>query len=658
MLYGPVPPKKLPQQDSTKVLKMADRWYRASKAHARWAEIAKQCVDFTEGRQWTEEALAKMASENRVALKLNMIAPLIRLVLGYHRNNRIDLNFLPGYDGPGTEIIGEVLTHIDKQISELNQTSFVDTEVFMDGIIASRGYYDTRLDFTDNDLGEVKEVAKDPFSIFLDPDGDKYDLSNCGYIFESRMVSIDEIEHNYGKQAARLIEPFTLGQMPISPLDNNMINQEDSPRRTFGETEDADFEYWNRLNSQLGDWIDPQRRSVRMLDCQHMVSEVRNVFIDLETGDRSLVPHDWKRDKIEKVLYHAETLSNPVIVEKRLVRRPHWTTMVGDVILLDRPSPYNTYTYTGYFPYFRRGATRGMVEDLIDPQREKNKRRSAGTEIVSRNANGGWLFRDSTFTPEQEQNLQRYGSTPGVRIKYKHDAKEKPEQIQSNTGHLDHKRLEVDAMEDLNRISGINEAALGELDRVQSGRALEARQRQAVIGLQMYMDNFSRTKELVGRKRLAIVQGHYTEERMFRIMGEDGKLAETLINQKQVDPVTGAITRIHDVTLGKYNIVVDERPLSASYANAQFEEALLVMEKMGPVGQMLLQIRPDLLVDMSTLPRKEEWSDAIKQAIGLIEQQRQQDALTGAPVSPAEQPQNAPSIVQGVEADGVRTVGA
>ena len=652
MLYGPVPPDRLPSQNSEKVLKLADRWFRASTAHAKWAEVAKMCVDFTEGRQWTEEALAKMAAEKRVALTLNMIAPLVRLVLGYHRNNRIDLNFLPGHDGTGTEDIGEVLTRIDKQISELNQTSFVDTEVFMDGIMGGRGWFDTRLDFTNNDLGEVKETAKDPFSIVPDPDGDQYDLKNCGYIFETRMVSIDEIEHTYGKRAATLVEPITLGQTPLSPLDNHVVNAEVSPRRTFGEREDGDFEYWDRLNSSLGDWIDPQRRSVRLLDCQHMVSEVRNVFIDLETGDKSIVPPDWGQDRIEKVLYHAEQLRNPVTVERRLVKRPQWTTIIGDLIVYDRPSPYDTYTYSGYFPYFRRGATRGMVEDLLDPQREKNKRRTAGTEVVSRNANGGWKFKEGTFTAAQKQNLKKYGSTPGVHVEYSRDAEDAPELIGSNTSNLDHKRLEVDANEDLKHISGINEAALGELDRVQSGRALEARQRQAVIGQQMYMDNFSRTKELVGRKRLAIVQQHYTEERMFRIMGEDSQLVETLVNQKQVDPTTGAITRVNYVTLGKYQIVVDERPLSASYANAQFEEAMLILEKMGPVGAMLLQVRPDLLVDMSTLPRKDEWTAAIQEALGMMPQQDQ----FGAPIVPGTQPQNAPSLVEGVGADGVRAV--
>ena len=38
MKFGPVPPKKLPQQDPSKVLLLAEKWQRAAYAQQRWAE--------------------------------------------------------------------------------------------------------------------------------------------------------------------------------------------------------------------------------------------------------------------------------------------------------------------------------------------------------------------------------------------------------------------------------------------------------------------------------------------------------------------------------------------------------------------------------------------------------------------------------------------
>jgi hypothetical protein len=217
-----------------------------------------------------------------------------------------------------------------------------------------------------------------------------------------------------------------------------------------------------------------------------------------------------------------------------------------------------------------------------------------------------------------------------------------------------HERLEQKSEEDMRRISGINEAALGEMDKVQSGRALEARQRQAVISIQMYMDNFTRSKKLLGSKRLEIIQNHYTEERLYRVIGEDSKMSMLMLNQTQTDPATGIKRIVNDVTIGKYVATVDETPLSATFANAQFEEMLTLLEKMGPAIGPFMPLFADLMVDMSTLPRKQEWIERLQQ----IQQQGQPapggPPQPGAPAGPM--PGNAPALTQGVTPGGVQQV--
>jgi hypothetical protein len=41
--------------------------------------------------------------QKRPAFKFNMIAPLVRLVLGYQRANKTDITFLPGQDARASE---------------------------------------------------------------------------------------------------------------------------------------------------------------------------------------------------------------------------------------------------------------------------------------------------------------------------------------------------------------------------------------------------------------------------------------------------------------------------------------------------------------------------------------------------------------------------
>lgn len=50
----------LPTYHAEKILLCADRVQRAQWAMREWAELAKTCVDFFEGRQWSAEDVAKL----------------------------------------------------------------------------------------------------------------------------------------------------------------------------------------------------------------------------------------------------------------------------------------------------------------------------------------------------------------------------------------------------------------------------------------------------------------------------------------------------------------------------------------------------------------------------------------------------------------------
>jgi len=622
MLYGALPRRPLPQQDTEKVVLLAHRWERAAHALKLWAEGAdgrsgaKRCYDFFEGRQWTPEQIATLEGQGRLALKWNKLGRLVRLVLGYHQNNKTQAKFLPAADAVSTQEVADVLNLLSKQIDKDNLLDYVDDAVFLDGLVGGRGYYDSRLDFTENDFGDIRIRSVDPFTVYVDPDLQDYDLNKGGFVAESRWVSVDEIEHTYGREAAEMVRPYTAGNgwngFPTSLYVSDM---EVTPVRGFGLEEDLTGPYGAFRDLFNHEMVDAARKNIRLIDMQHYVTEMSRVFVDLETGDRSPVPAEWDEQRVAKALYYAESMNNPLRVVWRPVRKPRWTTLVGDLMVHDDWSPYHTFTLTGFFAYFRRGVTGGMVEDLIDPQRGINKWRAAAADIVSRTANSGWMYEENTLNPDQERNLEEFGAAPGVIIKYK-DGK-KPEKIDPSPPPMAMERLERQDTADLNEISGINESALGDLDKVQSGKAIIARQRQAVVAIQMYRTNFSRSRLLLGQKKLNLIQRHYTEERMIRVMGDDGKMVEKIVNRRMMDPTNaGSVTAIaNDVSRGKYSVAIDETPLSATFAEAQFEEALnLVKELQGAIPPAAIA---DILVDMSSLPRKEEIKQRIQQAMGM-----------------------------------------
>lgn len=626
-MYGIFPAQQIPQQNFETIRILMERWLRASIPHRRWADQGKICTDFFEGRQWTDEQIAQLKKDMRPVLSLNKIGALMRLVSGYQRNNRTDIDYVPTNDMSSSEDIADVLSMVTKSVSTTNLLQYTDSEVFYDGIITGRGWWDYRLNFENNDFGDVKITVGDPFSIYVDPDANTYNLNeSANYITESRWTSIDEIEFNYGKPIAdQLLSKAYWGTTSDFLGGPYGLMEEVSPQRNFAML--ANEYGMSATDLYYTEFVDTYQKRIRLTDTQYYITEWCRHFVDLETGDTKAIPPSWSDDKINKCLLYAQSLKQQLTVDWRKRKRVRWSVVCGDIMVFDDWSPYDTFTKIPFFPYFRRGMTKGLVEDLLDPQRELNKRRMSTTEILTRNANSGWKYHQESMDAKEEANLKENGARPGVNIKWKGD-KGAPERIEPGGYPVGHDKLEEKSRNDLLEISGINESALGELENVQSGRAIEARQRQSVIALQPYLDNFSRSKMMQGNKFLELFQNHYTEQRVIRTIGEDGKMAMVEIN-KIMDPNPGEMptngTReiLNDITVGKYEVQVNETPMTATFENAQFEEALDVLQKLGPVGEMLLQTEPDLLVSMSSLPQKEKWITALQNAVAAMHTQQQ-----------------------------------
>lgn len=607
----------LPQQDWSMIVKHAERFRRAADALEPWAVKAKECVDFFEGKQWREEDLRKLANEGRPSLVINKIRPLVNLVLGYHLNNRTDLNYLPGNDGSGTADVARVLSQVSKQISEINELPYTDAEVFLDGLLTGRGYFDCRMDFSANMFGDCKWEAVDPFTVYLDPDAQTYDLNTGTYLMTSRWVSVDEVEFFYGVDAANMIRPLTNGitfnQFPSTLYEGH---EEISPWRRFGGDEDNPNS-WRLYTDQFYNWVDTMRKTIRLLDIQHYVRTWRWFFVDLATGDQKAVPDFWSPERAQRVLMWARENNEPLVLQRKQVRRLRWTHMVGDIIVFDKWSDYDTFTVVPYFAYFRRGQTQGMVTHLIDPQKEINVRRSARQNIVGRSSNGGWKYEKGSLNAEQKTNLEQNGGRPGFQLEW--DSKEgklkEPVQIQPAQSPVSVEQLEKEAEADLKEIAGINDSALGQIDQATvSGRAIQARQQQTVIGLEGTVNNFHRTKHLCGRKQLEVVQTFYTEERVIRTVGPGSSPIAAVINQKSAAGV------LNDVTAGKYAVDIGETSLSDSFLAGQFNE-LMSLKQIG------MPIPDDFLIDASSVGRKDE----LRASVAAARKQEAAQAAAGAP---------------------------
>lgn len=174
--------------------------------------------------------------------------------------------------------------------------------------------------------------------------------------------------------------------------------------------------------------------------------------------------------------------------------------------------------------------------------------------------------------------------------------------------------LEAQAADDLQHIAGISDAALGMTDKVESGRAVLAKQRSTVVGMEPFMDNLELSLALIGEARLEIIQDYYTEPRIFRARGDEGRDVTIAINLRMADG-----TIINDVTQGTYSVTVDSQPLTATYEEAAFDSYMAMLER----G---IQIPQEEVIAVAPVPNRERVRQKLEQAQQMAMQQAQAEA--------------------------------
>ena len=569
-----------------------ERYERArDNGHLDYIETAKKCDAFYRGNQWDAADVATLDDEGRPALTINTILPTINTVLGEQSTRRADVNFKP--KGNGTQEIADVLNKLYLHVADTNKLDWLEGSVFADGLIQDRGYFDVRIDFTDHIQGEVRISTKDPLDILIDPDAKEYDPKTWNEIFETKWMSIDEIEEQYGQKYADKLRV-------IAEYGNTMGTDSVEYEETrYGDTyTGVEYNQGNTANPEEN----RQVRAVRVIERQYYQLKECSYYVDAVTGDMRQVPGNWGERKKKKF---ADEYGLEIIT--RLDRKVRWTVTADKCVLFDDWSPYECFTIVPYFPYWRRGRPFGMVRNLISPQEQLNKISSQELHIVNTTANSGWIIENGSLNGMTADDLEEHGAETGLVLEYNRGssppAKIPPNQIPTGLDRLGQK-----AAANIKTISGISDAMLGTDSPEVSGVAIQAKQNRGVLMIQVPLDNLQKTRQYLAEHVLRLIQAYYTEERLIQITDEaDPMKPEVPIVVNQVTP-EGDI--INDLTLGEYKVVIGTMPARDNYDEVQFAEALSLRE----VG---VPIPDDLIVDYSHLAKKGEIAQRIRQMQGM-----------------------------------------
>lgn len=532
-----------------------NQWNRYTRArdsgHLDYCDLAKQCDAYYRGEQWDEQDKAQLEAEGRPALTINSILATVNTVLGHQSAQRADIIFKPRRNAD--QGLADTMSKVFKQIMDNNDYEFIESQVFADGVVQDRGYFDVRIDYDDHMNGEIRIESEDPLDIIPDPDAKDYDPRNWQEVFKTRWMALDEIEEMYGKDKADSLRY-------IAESGAHYGRDSFEFRETTEGFGDTDLSNW-RVDETIGD-EGASVRAVRVIERQHRKLVNTPFFLRPATGDMRQVPGNMSDDDARSF---AE--ANGLIITKKLVRRVKWTVTADQVVLHDDWSPYSDFTIVPYFPYFRRGKPFGIVRNLLSPQEQLNKVASQELHIVNTTANSGWVVENGSLSNMDEDELTERGAETGLVLVHNRGSSP-PQKISPNQIPTGLDRIAGQAQMRIREISGISEALLGTEGPEVSGVALEAKRSAGQVQIQVPMENLRRTRQILARRILDLIQSFYTEPRLLQITDESDPLkprSEFPVNQ--IDPQTGEV--VNDLTIGEYDILVSNAPARDNFHDMQ-----------------------------------------------------------------------------------------
>ena len=578
-----------------------DRYTRArDNGHIEYIETAKRCDAFYRGDQWDENDLARLEAEGRPALTINTVLPTINTVLGEQSTRRADVQFKPRRGGD-TEV-AHTLTKLYMQIADNNKLDWVEQQVFSDGLILDgRGYFDVRMDFSDHVEGEVRITAKDPLDILIDPDAKDSNPESWNEIFETKWMTLDEIEELYGKKKADALQFIAENG---NGFGRDSIEYEET---RFGDLSSTD----DYLGANVpGDDEYRNVRALRVIERQHRRMHRVDCFVDPDTGDQRDVPESWSEAKAKKFAkqYNLSLIS-------KVKRKVRWTVTCDQVVLHDDWSPYHGFTIVPYFAYFRRGRPFGMVRNLLSPQEQLNKIASQELHIVNTTANSGWVVESGSLVGMSADDLEEHGAETGLVLEYNRGS-QPPSKIQPNQIPTGLDRISQKAALNIKAISGINDSMLGTDSAEVSGVAIQAKQNRGAIMIQVPLDNLRKTRQYLAERILELIQTFYTEQRIIMITDDSDPMQPR--EQMVINQMTPEGQIVNDLTLGEYDVVIATAPARDSFDEVQFAEAL-------NLRQVGVAIPDDAIIEYSHLAKKGELAKRIRMMTGVEQTPEQQE---------------------------------
>lgn len=570
------------QTDHSGLFDRAKAWFKECRStRDKWEDQAKECYAFYSGDQWDEADRQKLRDQLRPCITFNRLASVVNSVTGSEVSNRQEVRYIPREMGDSG--VNEVLTAAAEWVRDECDAADEESDAFGDLVIGGMGWTDTRLDYEVNPDGKIVIERVDPFEVHWDHRAKKRNLDDAKWVGRVKVdIDLEEAKAMFPGHEDEDYDAKWAREYGTDKKDDPH-NQTEAP--------------WYK-NDGVDDGR-PAAKRVTVVEVQWWERATVVRVADPQTGQIKTF-HETDTD-VEKLHKRAQKIGLKSV--KQQVKRFKRAFIGAKVLEVgDAPSDkcFTLKCMTGYRDR-NQNVWVGLLKAAIDPQRWANKWLSQTLHIMNSGAKGGVMAEEGAFANIQKAEAD-WSSTDKI-IVTKPGALSSNKIIERKMGQMPtgfEKAMEwgIVAIRDS---TGVNVEFQGATDRQQAGVLEYQRKQAAMTVLATLFDGLKRYRKEQGRLLLYMIQKYISDDRLIRLVGEDGN-AQYIPLTKQPDTI-------------EYDVIVDDAPSSPNMKER-------VWATLQPMMQQLAEAPPSIwaeIIKYSPLP--ESLTVKISQILSGMSQQ-------------------------------------
>lgn len=532
---------------------------------AAWSVVRNDGIEdlrFGNGEQWPIDVANQRALEGRPCLTDNMQPAFIRQVVNEARQNRPQIKIRP-VDNKADVQTAKVAEGLVRHIESISDADVAYDTALESAARSGMGFFEIDVDYAYDDTFEKDILFRrigNPFAVVFDGQSTAADSSDWRRCHVTELIDREDFEKMYpqaqtgGFDGDDKVNPWCTGdEVRLSryyqkiEVDRELVLMSNGAVLDVEQLKDPEI---NAAFAAMGITVVNQRKTK---SCK--------IIKRLITGREVLAETEWSGSIIPVI---------PVFgAEVNIEGRRHFYS---------------------------------LIHDGKDSQRQLNFWNTTATELLALQPKAPWIGKKGAF----KTDANKWGTAnvkPWNFIEY--DGDTPPQRMPFDAIPAGVLQQAVIAADNMKRIIGIHDASTGmygdEVSGEASGKAIRYRKHQADTSVYHLTDNLNRGIRCGGRVVLELIPQVYSGPRIMRILGLDGKPAPVALGPQGSQPPQG-FEMVYDLTVGKYDVVVEAGPSYATRREEAVESITAFISAYPPSAPIL----GDMVAKMSDWPEHEE----------------------------------------------------